>query len=132
MWGLSGTLSYVVFVYLYFLYMCVRQMGMSFLISLNNPLFKNIPHVGSFWHFVVCCICVFVYLCMRHLGISFLTSLNNPLFKNIPHGGFFWHFVICCICVFVCLFICVFVFGLGRSLLDQFGQKNASPLSSTF
>ena len=29
-------------------------------------------------------------------------------------------------------FVFVFVFGLSRSLLDQFGQKNASPLSSTF
>ena len=29
---------------------------------MNNPLFKNIPHVGSFWHLVICCICVFVYL----------------------------------------------------------------------
>merc|ERR1712173_111461 len=47
-----------------FLYLCVRHMGISFLISLNNPLFKNIPHVGSFWHFVICCICVFVYLCI--------------------------------------------------------------------
>ena len=28
-------------------------MGISFLISLNNPLFKNIPHVRSFWHFVI-------------------------------------------------------------------------------
>ena len=30
--------------------------------SLNNRLFKNIQHVGSLWHFVICCICVFVYL----------------------------------------------------------------------
>ena len=28
-------------------------------ISLNNPLVKNIPDVGSFWHFVICYICVF-------------------------------------------------------------------------
>ena len=114
----------------------------SFMTSLNNPLFRNIPHGVFFWQFVICCICVFVCLCICvfvflylrfwHMRISFLTSLNNPLFKNIPHGGSFWHFVICCICVFVCLCICVFVFGLGRSLLDQFGQKNASPLSSTF
>merc|ERR1712208_167468 len=32
------------------LYLCVGHMGINFLISLNNPLFKNIPHVGSFWH----------------------------------------------------------------------------------
>ena len=145
--GFSGTLSYAVFVYLCvcvfgYLYLRFWQMGISFWTSLNNPLFRNIPHGGFFWQFVICCICVFVCLCICvfvflylrfwHIGISFLTSLNNPLFKNIPHGGSFWHFVICCICVFVCLCICVFVFGLGRSLLDQFGQKNASPLSSTF
>ena len=123
-------------------YWDLLYMGISFWTSLNNPLFRNIPHGGFFRQFVICCICVFVCLCISvfvflylrfwHMGISFLTSLNNPLFKNIPHGGSFWHFVICCICVFVCLCICVFVFGLGRSLLDQFGQKNASPLSSTF
>ena len=25
---------------------------------MNRPLFKSIPHVGSFWHFVICYICV--------------------------------------------------------------------------
>ena len=35
----------------------------SFSISLNNPLFKNIPLVLSFWHFVICCICV-VCICV--------------------------------------------------------------------
>ena len=74
----------------------VNHMGISFLISLNNPLLKNVPHVGSFWHFIITCICVFVYfvfvflyLHVWHMGISFLTSLNNPLLKNIPQvGGF--------------------------------------------
>ena len=66
-------------------------MGISFLISLNNPLFKNI--VESFWHFVICCICVamylcicifvFLYLCMRHLVISVLISLDQELSENI-------------------------------------------------
>ena len=53
---------YLCILYLYFLCLRVWHMGISFLICLNNPLFKNIPHVGSFWHFVICCICVFVYL----------------------------------------------------------------------
>ena len=53
MLGLSSTSSYAVFVYLcilylYFLYLRVWHMGILFLISLNNPLFKNIPHAGSF------------------------------------------------------------------------------------
>ena len=34
---------------------------MSYLISLNSMLLKNIAHVGSFKHFV------FVYLCILHL-----------------------------------------------------------------
>ena len=64
-----------------FLHLCVWHTGISFLISLNNPLFKNIPRVGSFWHFVIRCICVFVfgYLCMRHLVISVLISLDLEL-----------------------------------------------------
>ena len=74
--------------------------------------FKNILHVGSFWHFVICCICVFVfvYLHVWHMGVSFLIPLNNPLFKNIPHVGSFWHFVICSICLFVYLYLCICTF----------------------
>ena len=41
-------------------------------ISLNNPLFKNIPHFGSFWQFIICCICVFVYLCICVFVFLFL------------------------------------------------------------
>ena len=54
-------LSICVFVYLYLRFW---HMGISFLTSLNNPLFRNIPHGGFFWHFVICCICVFVCLCV--------------------------------------------------------------------
>ena len=39
---------YLCILYLYFLYLRVWHMGILFLISLNNPLFKNIPHAGSF------------------------------------------------------------------------------------
>ena len=51
--GLSSTWSFSVFVYLcicvfVFLYFCVWHKEVSFLRSLINPLFKNIPHVGSF------------------------------------------------------------------------------------
>ena len=95
-----------------FLYSPIWLMGMSFLISLNNPLFKNIQHVGSFWYFIICCICVFVFLYLHvwFMEISFLISLNNPLFKNIQHVGAFWYFVICCICVFVYLYFCICMF----------------------
>ena len=61
------------------------HLEISFLISLNTPLFKNIQHVGAFWYFVICCICVFVFvpLCMRHLVISVLISLDQVLSENI-------------------------------------------------
>ena len=42
-----------------FMYLRIWHMGVSFLIPLNNPLFKNIPHIGFFWYFITCCICVF-------------------------------------------------------------------------
>ena len=86
-------------------------------ISLNNRLFKNIPHCGSFWQFVICCICVFVYFVfvflymhVWHMGTSLLIPFNNLVFKNIPPVGSFRHFVIFCICVFVYVCICIFVF----------------------
>ena len=97
MLGLSGTLSYAVFVYLcifvfVFLYLRFWHMGISFLIYLNNPLFKNILHVGSFWHFVICCICVFVCLCICvfvfGLGRSLLDQFGQ---KNAsPLSSTFW------------------------------------------
>ena len=42
---------------------------MSYLISFNPMLLKNIAHVGSFKHFVFVYlrICVIVYLCILHL-----------------------------------------------------------------
>ena len=46
---------------IFIFYLCVWHTGMSFLISLNNHFFKNIPHVGAFCFFVICCVCVFVY-----------------------------------------------------------------------
>ena len=39
----------------------------SFMTSLNNPLFRNIPHGGYFLaicHMLYLCVCVFVYLCI--------------------------------------------------------------------
>ena len=41
------------------LYLRFSRMGIPLLISLQNPLFINIYHVGSFWHLVM------LYLCMR-------------------------------------------------------------------
>ena len=75
-----------------FLYLRFWHMGISFLTSLNNPLFKNIPHGGSFWHFVICCICVFVCLCICvfvfGLGRSLLDQFGQ---KNAsPLSSTFW------------------------------------------
>ena len=46
-----------------------KYTGMSYLISLNPMLFKNIAHVWSSKHFVFVYlrICIFVYLCISHL-----------------------------------------------------------------
>ena len=74
MLGLSCPLSYAVFVYFVFvfLYLCVLHMGIQFFISLKNPLFKNIPQVGSLWHFVICCICVFVYETLGNISLDII------------------------------------------------------------
>merc|ERR1711989_295194 len=97
-------------------------MGIKFLISLNNPLFKNMPHVGSFSHFLICCICVFVYLricifvfaCLTHGNMifdildqsSFQKYATCWVFLALPH---MLNLCICvfCICICLCLCICI-------------------------
>jgi len=90
------------------------------LIPLNNPLFKNIPHNGSFWHFVICCICVFVYFCicifvfvrLAHM-IMIFDILEQSSFQKYTTCWVFLalrHMLYLCICVFVYLCICIFVF----------------------
>ena len=86
MLGLCGTLSFAVFVYLcicvfVLLYLCVWHMWITYLIPLNNPIFKNIPYVGSWWHFVICRICVFAYLCIWIFCIPKGTSALILLFS---------------------------------------------------
>ena len=65
-WYDMGLLS---FLYLRICVFYIWYTGMSYLISLNPMLFKNIAHVGSFKHFVFLYlrICVIVYLCILHL-----------------------------------------------------------------
>ena len=80
-----------VFVYLYF-GICAFDTGEYHFWSLNNHLFKNIPHCGSFWHFVISCICVFVCLCICvfvfGLGRSLLDQFGQ---KNAsPLSSTFW------------------------------------------
>ena len=101
------------------LYLHVWFIGISFLISLNNSLFKNIQHVGAFWYFVICCICVFVYLCICIFVFACLIN-GNIIFDILEQSSFqkyttCWVFlVLChvlylCICVFVCLYLCICV-----------------------
>ena len=86
-------------------YFRVSHMGISFLISLNNLLLKNLPHVGSFRHFIICCMCVFLYLYFC-IYLFYTWEYNfwyhwTILFSKICH------FVICSICVFVFVYLCV-------------------------
>ena len=85
------------------------------MISLNNPLFKNMPYVGCFWHFVICCICVFcicVLYCLTHRNIIF-DILEQSSFQKYGTCWVFLalrHMLYLCICVLVYLYICVFVY----------------------
>ena len=105
---------YLCILCMYFLYLRILHIEISFLISLNNPLFTNIPHVGSFWHFIICCICVFMYLCICISIFACLTH-GNIIFDIIEQSSFqkyatWWVFtalLICCICVFVYLYLCI-------------------------
>ena len=83
-WQIWG-MCMCVFVYLYFCIYVFNTWEYQFLISLKNPLFKNMPHVGSFWHFTICFICVFCIcicrcLCIRHHMIE-----DIVLFPSIFH-----------------------------------------------
>ena len=62
---------------------------MTFFISLNNPLFKYIPHFGSFWHFVIyfqeyatCWVFLalhhMLYLCILYLYLSLSLYSSSP------------------------------------------------------
>ena len=88
-----------VFLYLFFWYM-----GISFLKSLNNPLFKDIPHVGSFRHFVIWCICVFACqnIVFEVLVLSHFQKYNTcrVILQN-------WPKLYLCICLFVYLYLCI-------------------------
>ena len=81
------------------------------MIPLNNPLFKNIPHMGSFWYFIICCICVFVYLYLcicafdpweYHFWYPW-TILFSKIYHMLGLSGTSSYavFVYLCICIFV-------------------------------
>ena len=107
------------------------------MISLNNPLFSNIPHGGFFRNFVICCICVFVYLCSCIFVFALLTH-GNIILDILEQSSFqkyttWWvflaicHMLYLCICVFVYLCICIFVFALlthGNIIFDILEQSS--------
>ena len=78
--------------------------GNKFLISLNNLLFKNIPRVGSFWHFVrYLCICNYVFVCLAHRNIIF--DIFSKIYHMLgPSGTSSYD-------VFVYLYFCICAFG---------------------
>ena len=100
MLGLSGTLSYAVFVYLcinIFVFVCLLHGNIIFDILEQFPFQKYttcwvclvLCHVlylciCVFVYLYLCiCVFVFVYLCMRHLVISVLISLDHVLSEKI-------------------------------------------------
>ena len=95
-----------------FLYLPVWHMGISFVISLNNPLFKNMPYVGCFWHFVICCICVvciYILYCLTLVNIIF-DILEQSSFQKYGTCWVFLalrHMLYLCICVFVFVYLCM-------------------------
>ena len=96
----------------YIQYQCICAFDTyNFLISLNNPLFKNIPLVRSFWHFVICCICVFRIFVF--FVIARLTH-GNIIFDILGQTSF-QKYTTCWVCLalrhMLYLCICLFVFA---------------------
>ena len=92
-------------------------MGISFLISLNNPLLKNMPHVGSFLHLTIWCICVFcicIFVFARLTpGIIIFDTLEQSSFQKYATRWVFLalcHMLYLCICIFVYLYFCICAF----------------------
>ena len=83
--------------YLRFCVFHIGYTGLSYLISLNPMLLKNIAHVGTFKHFVFVYlrICVIVYLCIIHLihGNVINDILESHAFQEYSTCRFFKHFV---------------------------------------
>ena len=123
-----------------FVYLHVWHMGVSFLIPLNNPLFKNIPHIGSFWYFIICCICVFLYFCI--CICLFARSTNrNIIFDTLEQSSFqkyttCWvflalcHMLYLCICVYV--YLCILYFCIFNWVFDTWEYHFCYPWTILF
>merc|ERR1711989_13686 len=94
-------------------------MGILFLISLNNPIFKKYTTCWvflAFRHMLYLCICVFVFFVFARL------THGNIIFDTLKQSSF-QKYAICwvfpalgnalylCICVFVFFYLCIFVFA---------------------
>ena len=102
------------------MYLCILHMRILYLIPLKNPLFKNIPHIGSLWRFVIYCICVFAYLCI--CIFVFVRLRHGNIIVGIPDQSSSQKYTTCwvfvalchllylCICVFVYLYFCICAF----------------------
>ena len=124
MFGISGTSSQCIFVFVYlcicicvfvFAHLCICQSRILFSMSWDHWLFKNISLLGisgTFSHAVFVylriCICVFMYLTVQNIIFDVLVSLA---FQKYKYVGYFRHFLTCCICVFAYLYLCICVFA---------------------
>ena len=108
-------------------------------ISMNNPLFKNIPHVGSFWHLLI----VNLYFYIRlfdswecHFWYPW-TILSSKIYNMLGLSGTLSY------AVFVYLYFCICMFDSWKyhfwypwtilfSKLDQGALGMSDPLKWSF
>ena len=114
MLGLSGTLSYAVFVYLcicIFVFACLTHVNIIFDTS-EQSLFSKIYHILALLNMLYLCIFVFVFFVfarLTHVNIIFDASEQSSLQKYTTSWVFMalCHMPYLCICVFVYLCICI-------------------------
>ena len=122
MLGLSGTLPYAVFVYLYiciFVFACLTHGNIIFDV-LEQSSFQKYATCWVFLalrHMLYLCICVFVYVyfvfaCLTHGNIIF-DILEQSSFQKYATRWVFLalcHMLYLCICIFVYLYFCICAF----------------------
>ena len=102
--GTSTKLCLCIFICVFvfvFVYLTVGHLGISFLTSLNQQLFRNIAYVWYFWHFnkavfvylylcICICICVFVYLTDGNISFDVLGAWAFQKCSSIRFSKIFW------------------------------------------
>ena len=96
--------SYLISCVFVFLHLCIWQSKISFLMSLDYLLFKNISICRVFLT-----LSNMLYLCIVYLYLCICVFDNPWLFENIAHVGYFRHVITVyfCICVFVFVYLCI-------------------------